>query len=93
MSVVMSKKTDYDTKISEIEKKLNNHDKYIITPEFNKFTAECFDERLKQANLVTMTDFDTKLIRRNKKVNSNKTEHLLVENELKKLNTFDSSFL
>ena len=32
------KKTDYSTKITEIEKKLtdHNHDKYIITPEFNK---------------------------------------------------------
>ena len=31
------KKTDYDTKISELEKKLtdHNHDKYITTPEFN----------------------------------------------------------
>ena len=31
------KKTDYDTKITEIEKKLtdHNHDKYITTPEFN----------------------------------------------------------
>ena len=32
------KKTDYDTTISEIEKKYNDHDhdKYITTPEFNK---------------------------------------------------------
>ena len=31
------KKTDYDTKIIEIEKKLtdHNHDKYVTTPEFN----------------------------------------------------------
>ena len=31
------KKTDYNTKISELEKKLtdHNHDKYITTPEFN----------------------------------------------------------
>ena len=30
------KKTDYNTKITEIENKLNNHnhDKYITTPEF-----------------------------------------------------------
>ena len=33
------KKADYNTKVTEIEKKLNNHnhDKYITTPEFNKF--------------------------------------------------------
>ena len=35
--LVVLKKTNYDTKISELEKKLtdNNHDKYITTPEFN----------------------------------------------------------
>ena len=45
---ILVKKTDYNTKISEIAKDLtdNNHDKYITTPEFNKFTAECFDARL-----------------------------------------------
>ena len=39
------KKTDYSTKISEIEKKItdHNHDKYITTSEFNKFMAEIFD--------------------------------------------------
>ena len=54
------KKTDYNTSISEIEKKLtdHNHDKYITTPEFNKLTAETFAARLKQANLVTKTNFD-----------------------------------
>ena len=79
------KKTDYDTKINKIEKKLtdDNHDKYITTPEFNKFTAEIFAARLAQANLITKTDFDNKLISLNKKINSNKTKHLLVENKLK----------
>ena len=54
------KKADYDTKISEIEKKViyHNHDKYITTQEFNKFTAEIFAARLSQENLVTKTDFD-----------------------------------
>ena len=34
-------KTDYNTKITEIENKLNNHnsDKYITTPEFNTFNC------------------------------------------------------
>ena len=42
------KKTDYNTKISEIEKKItdHNHDNYIITTELNKFTAEIFAARL-----------------------------------------------
>ena len=49
------KKTNYDTKISETEKELtdHNHDKYIATPEFNKFTVETFAARLTQANFVT----------------------------------------
>ena len=36
---------------------------------------------MKQANLVTKTDFDDKLKSQNQKVNSSKTKHLLVENE------------
>ena len=42
------KKTDYDTKITEIEKKLtvHNHDKYITTPEFNTLVADIFNARL-----------------------------------------------
>ena len=42
------KKTDYNTKISEIENKVNdhNHDKYIITPEFNTMAADVFKARL-----------------------------------------------
>ena len=57
------KKTDYETKVSGIEKKFSdhNHDKYITTPEFNNLAAGVFTERLAQANSVTKTDFDTKL--------------------------------
>ena len=82
------KKTNYDTKISELEKKLtdHNHDKYITTPEFNTLAADVFNARLAQANLITKTDFDAKLSSLNRKITSNKTKHLLVENELKKFN-------
>ena len=55
--VKKKKKTDYSTKIiSETEKKVadHNHDKYIITPEFNKIKTKDFSARLKQADLVTM---------------------------------------
>ena len=83
MLVIQSKKTDYNTKINEIEKKItdHDHDKYITTPEFNKLTAENFAARLAQANLaskndiaalVKKTDFDDKLKNLNKKVTSNK---------------------
>ena len=57
------KKTDCDTKLSDIEKKIadHNHDKYITTQEFKKLTTENFNARLAQANLITKTDFDAKL--------------------------------
>ena len=53
------KKTDYKAKITELEKKLtdHNHDKYITTPGFNTLAAKVFNARLAQANLITKTDF------------------------------------
>ena len=59
----------------------DNHDEYIATPEFNEFKAEHFAARLKQANLVTKTDFYDKLKSLRQKLYSNKTKHLLAENE------------
>ena len=74
MSVIQSKKTDYNTKINEIEKRItdHSHDKYITTLEFNKLTAENFAARLALTNLVTKTDFDDKLINLNKKLTQTK---------------------
>ena len=88
------KKTDYNTKITNIENKVNNHDhdKYINTSEFNKLTADVFNARIAQANLITKTDFDAKLSSLNRKITKNKSKHLLAENELNKLKTFDSSY-
>ena len=78
------KKTDYNTKITEIGKKLtdHNHNEYITTLEFNKL-------KLAQAELVTKTDFNNKLTSFNRKIVSNKTKNLLTENELKKIKKFD----
>ena len=88
-------KTDYDTKVTEIEKKPrnHNHDKYIDTSEFNKHAADVFNARVAQANVITKTDFDSKLSNLNRKITKNKTDHLLVQNELNKFKTFDSSYL
>ena len=81
------KKTDYNTKISEIEGKINNHnhDEYLTTPEFNRLTTENFQARLKQANIISRSDLDAELKSIIDRGASNKTKHLLVENELKKL--------
>ena len=53
------KKIDYNTKITDIENKLNNHnhDKYVATSEFNTLATNVFNARLAQANLITKTDF------------------------------------
>ena len=88
------KKTDYNTKISEIYSKINNHnhDEYITNPEFNILTTENFQARLKQANLISKTDLVTELKKNSDRVTKNKSKHLLVENELKKLKTFDAAY-
>ena len=64
------KKTDCNTKITDIENILNNHnhDKYVATSEFNTLAANVFNARLAQANLITKTDFDAKLSSLNKKL-------------------------
>ena len=54
--------------------------------------ADVFNARVAQANLITKTDFDAKLSSLNRKITENKTENLLVKNELNKLKTFDSSY-
>ena len=42
------KKTNYDTKVSDIKKKITDHDhgKYITTSEFNTLAARVFNARL-----------------------------------------------
>ena len=42
--------------------------------------------------MITKADFDAKVSSLNKKITKNKSKHLLVENELNKLKTFDSSY-
>ena len=63
MLVILLKKTDYNTNITDIENKLTNHndDKYIDNSEFNTFATNFFNARLVQANLITITNFDAKL--------------------------------
>ena len=42
--------------------------------------------------MVTKIDFDDKLSNLNRKITSNKTKHVIFENQLKKLKTFDSGY-
>ena len=81
----MVKKTDYITKVTEIETKLNNHnhDKYVTTPEFNKLAADVFNARLSHANLLPKRNFYNTVSSLNNKIAENKTKNRSIENELK----------
>ena len=79
------KKTDY--KLTD-----HNHDKYITTSGFNTLAEDVFNVRVAQANWITKTDFDAKLSSLDRKTTESKSKNLLVENELNKLKTFDSSY-
>ena len=59
---------------------------------FNRLAADVFNAKLTQANLVTKRDFDEKLSNLDRKITKNKTDHLLVQNESKKLKSFDLGY-
>ena len=48
------KKTDYDAKIKDIERK------YFSTTDYNKFTSDVLDVKIKQKELVNKSDIDKK---------------------------------
>ena len=95
--------TVLNAKISEVENKILNtsslvtttvlntkipdNSNYTITQEFNKFTSENLAETLKQADLVNKTDSDNKLTNFNKRITSNKTKNLEVQQKLNSLIT------
>ena len=82
---ILVKKTDYNRKISDIEKKIidHNHDKYITTPEFNTLAADVFNAKLAaQTDLIRKPEFDFELKGISDRVTKNKTKDLLVQNEL-----------
>ena len=54
-----------------MEKKISNHNTYITTNDFNKFSGAVFDERLKQTKLATVIDL-------------NNVEQCAIKNEKKK---------
>ena len=54
--------------------------------------SESFAARLAQGNFIAKIDFNAKLSNFNKKFTSNKTKNLLVEDEFKKWEIFDSIY-
>ena len=80
--------TVLNTKISEVKNKIPENSKYITTQEFNKWTAENVEARLKQADLLNKTDFDNKLTSVNRRITSNKIKHSEVQKKLSSLIEF-----
>ena len=83
-----------NAKIPDIEKTVadHDHDQYITTSEFNKLTAENFKARFAQADLVTKTDFDSRLRKINTELITNKFEHKVIGDKFKEVETFDLSY-
>ena len=81
------------SKITEIEKKINDHkhDQYITTDEILESTTKTkiAATRIKKENLVNKTDFDTKLTNFNESINSNKLIYLLYKRLGCQHNLFD----
>ena len=75
------KKRDYNTKVTEVENKVDNHnhDKYIDTQEFKKLAADVFNARLAQANVITKTDSDAKWPKINRKIQKIKQKMYLLK--------------
>ena len=67
---------DYDDNIKDIE------GKYFTTADYNKFTSDILDVKIKQKELVNKSDIDKKLINVNKKITSNKTKHIEADKKL-----------
>ena len=83
--VVLLRKQIIIQKSLRLKKNLtdHDHDKYIKTPKFNILAADVFNEKL---------NFDNTVSSLNNKIAANKTRNESIENELKKLKTFDSSY-
>ena len=60
--------------------------------DFNTKVTEIEGKIPDVSNLVKNTDFDTRAKKNSDRVTKNKSKHLLIENELKKLEKFDSAY-
>ena len=81
-------KTDFNSKITEVESKILS----ISSLAINSALTFVENKIPYVTILVAKTDFLPKLKAISNRVTKNKSKHLLVENELKKLKTFDLSY-
>ena len=64
----------------------------LLPPEFNTLAADVFNVKLTRANLLTKTDFDTKVSSVDSKIAANNSKNESIENKLKK-GILDTAFL
>ena len=103
----MFKKTDFNSKITEVEGKIPSINglatSSALIPVENKILEVsnlattsaliAVENKIPDVtNLVTKTDFDTRLKALSDRVTKNKSKDLLLDNELKKLKAFDSGY-
>ena len=84
----MVKKTDFNSKIREVESTIPS----ITALTTNSALTAVGNKIPDVTNLVTKTDYDAGLQKISDRVTSNKSKHLLVENELKKFEEFDAAY-
>ena len=82
------KKTDFNSKITEVEGKIPSISGLATNSTLTAVENKIFDV----TNLVTKTNFDAKLKALSDRVTKNKSKDLLLDNELKKLKTFDTDY-
>ena len=96
MLIIQLKKTttNYDTKVTKIENKLNNqnHNQYIDTQEFNKLAGDGFNARLAQANLETIFFFDNTVSSLDPKIEGNKSPGAILQRTLQGLEIPDLDY-
>ena len=77
------KKTDFNTKIAEVEGKIPNISGFATNSSLTAVENKIPDI----TSFITKTDFDAKLKSISDRVTNNKSKDLLLDNELKKLKT------
>ena len=86
MLVIWLKKTEFDTKVTEIEGKIPN-----ITGLATNSELSAVENKIPGvSSLVKKTNLNAEL--KKGRVTSNKSRHLQIENELKKLQKFDAAY-
>ena len=82
------KKTNFNTKVTEIEGKIPSITGLATNSELSAVENKIPDV----SSLVKKTNLDAELKRNSDRITSNKSRHLQIENEVKKLQKFDAAY-